>query len=360
MSTFEVKFRTITQLDPHPNADKLECVVIGGYKAVVQKDIHKVGDLIAYIPEDSVFTDLPIAERLGIARYLTGKLKNRVKAVRLRGLLSQGIVLPAQLVADEIRSHDKFDYQPWEGNSVAEDLAIEKYEEPIPIEMAGHVRPWPTFLPHYDIENIKRPESMAAMVEGEEVVATEKLHGTNFTVAIGPGLEFGEDAFVCSRRLAIKESETNVYWRAVKKYDLINKLKRIWDEYYVVNGVAPTSLSFHGEVVGVQDLKYGFVNGDIGFYLFDIMINGEFINHGWVRDTCRAHDIPMVPEVYRGPYSYDTIANLAQGKTTLGAGHVLEGVVVKPIVERRDGQGRVQFKFINDDYLTRVGGTELH
>jgi RNA ligase (TIGR02306 family) len=106
-------------------------------------------------------------------------------------------------------------------------LKLAKYEEPIPLEMAGHVRRWPAFLAKYDVENVKRPESMAAMVEGEEVVATEKLHGTNFTVAIGPGLEEGEEAFVCSRNNALKESDTNVYWRAVRKYDLITKLKTL-------------------------------------------------------------------------------------------------------------------------------------
>jgi RNA ligase (TIGR02306 family) len=94
MSNFEVKIRKIERLDFHPNAERLEVVVIGGWQCVVQKSVHKVGDLILYVPEDTIFTDISIAEKLKVASYLTGKYKNRVKAVRLRGLLSQGIVLP--------------------------------------------------------------------------------------------------------------------------------------------------------------------------------------------------------------------------------------------------------------------------
>jgi hypothetical protein len=69
----------------------------------------------------------------------------------------------------------------------------------------------------------------------------------------------------------------------------------------------------------------------------------------------------MVPVVYEGPYNYDTLTALAQGKTTLKTGDILEGLVVKPVKERYDpAAGRVQFKFISEDYLLRKGGTELH
>lgn len=392
MGTFEVRVREITQLDHHPNADRLELVVIGGYKAVVKKDVHKVGDLILYVPEDTVFKNLEIAEKLGVASYLTGKQKNRVKAVKLRGVLSQGIVIPMSAFDGVIRN-DPFpdpeypDKEEWwhpaqliypdypeegYGVSCSEDiielLQLEKYEEPIPIEMAGKIRRWPSFLPKYDVENIKRPESMAAIQVGEEVVVTEKLHGTNFTVAIGPGLEEGEEAFVCSRNNALQESDTNVYWRAARKFDLVNcvqamvtKTMQAYNKIVHGDDRPILSASIHGEVVGVQDLKYGFVNGDIGFYAFDIMINGEFVDYDRFRNICDTLKIPMVPVLYRGPYDYDTISKLATGQTTFDTGEVLEGVVVKPVKERTDlYAGRVQFKFINEDYLLRKGGSELH
>ena len=366
MSTFEVKLRHIDRVETHPNADKLELVVIGGYRAVVQRGIHKSGDLVLYIPENAVFTEIGVAEKLNIASYLTGKDKNRVKSIRLRGILSQGVVIPARVIEEYIRTTEfKFDFVASEGVDLRESLLIEKYEEPIPIEMAGQVRKWPSFLTKYDVENIKRPESMAAMIPGELVVMTEKLHGTNMTVALGPGLDDDEDAFVCSRNMALKESATNVYWRAVRKYGLIEKLHAIADRFNIINITDPKldTISIHGEVVGVQDLKYGFTNRDIGFYAFDIRVNGEYVQYDVFTYLCDAFNVPRVPELYYGPYDYDTLNKIAHGKTELGADHIREGGVIRPVRERiTDAGDRAQFKFVSEDYLTRSNPnpTEYH
>lgn len=375
MSTFEVKVRTVTQITPHPNADRLELIVIGGYMAVVQKGIHKVGDPIVYIPEDTVFTDLSIAEALKVASYLTGKQKNRVKAIRLRGCLSQGIVLPASAF-DEAKLHlyeHEGETRWWNPIQFVGDevfvtssadiislLKVEKYEEPIPVEMAGQARKWPSFLPKYDVENIKRPESMNALQEGEEVVATEKLHGTNIAVAWGPGLDEGEEVFVCSRNFALQENETNVYWRAARDFKLADRL-RVMKETLESEGVIVEDISLHGEVIGVQDLKYGLTNGHIDFYAFDIRVNGQFLNYGDFKRLTGMAGIRTVPEVYRGPYNYEALKKLAEGMTLIGNGHIREGIVVKPIQERYDREaGRVMFKFISEAYLLRKDGTELH
>jgi RNA ligase (TIGR02306 family) len=362
MSVFEAKIRKINRVEIHPAADKLELAVVGGYKAVVKKGEFKEGDLALYIPEDSVFTDLSVAEKLGVAAYLTGKAKNRVKAVRLRGVLSQGIVIPIKVVEYAIQvGQGKFDFCVCgEGHDLTGLLMLEKYEEPIPLQMKGKVRRWPSFLPHYDVENIKRPESMDAMVEGELVIFTEKLHGTNMTVAIGPGLEEGEEAFVCSRNIALKEDDINVYWRAVRQFDLINKLKRIAEHVTKEHG-GVDSISLHGEVLGVQDLKYGLVNGEISFRAFDIRVNGVWADHWEMESWCNMVDIPTVPVLYQGPYSYDLLATIAEGQTTLAGGHMREGGVVRPIEEREDlVAGRVQFKFISEAYIDRKNGSELH
>lgn len=360
MSTFEVKIRQIDVLEAHPNADRLELVVIGGYKAVVQKGIHKIGDKIVYIPEDTVFKNLSVAERLGIAPYLTGKQKNRVKAIRLRGVLSQGIVLPRFAFAGDCFVGPFMDDVEMPAEYLVEMLEVEKYEEPIPIEMSGQVRSWPSFVSHYDVENIKRPESMAEMREGEPVIATEKLHGTNIAIAWGPGLDDGEDVFVCSRGRALKESETNVYWRAVRQELLIEKLHNIIVAYE--DRIGPVvSISLHGEVIGVQDLKYGYSGGQIGFRAFDIMINGEFVDYDIFCQFCVLNCIPVVPLLFRNAYCYKQLDNLAQGLSAEYREHIREGIVVKPETERRDRFGnRVQYKFISEEYLTRKGGSEHH
>lgn len=361
MSTFEVKVRTLDNILPHPNADKLELAVIGGYHAVVKKGEFKPGDLALYIPTDSVIR-MDVAEGLGIQPYLVGKQKNRVKAIRLRGEVSQGIVVPFD-VFDSVMVKLGFGYQSHKADvDYANELAIIKYEEEIPIEMQGHIRPWPEYLDHYDVENVNHPDCFHLLRAGEEVVATEKLHGTNMAVSIGPGLDEGEQVFVCSRRLAIKESENNLYWIAARKHNLPETLRQMASELgpFWGDGIAVFDITIRGEVVGIQDIKYGFTRSDPGFYAFDIRLNGRYLDPEEFELMCRKYHIPRVAEVFRGPYDYDLLKRLAQMPSAMN-GELREGIVVRPMEERADLKvGRVILKFLNEDYLTRKEGTELH
>ena len=95
MATFDVKVRHLDAVEPHPNADRLELAVVGDYRAVVAKGQFQAGDAIAYLPEASVLPAELIAE-LGLTGKLAGPDANRVHAVRLRGALSQGVVMAAR------------------------------------------------------------------------------------------------------------------------------------------------------------------------------------------------------------------------------------------------------------------------
>lgn len=350
----DVKIRKIDSVERHPNADALDLAVIGGFKSVVKRDEFKVGDLALYIPNDAMFTNLEIPEKLGISPYLTGKGKNRVKPVRLRGSLSEGIVIPLEKVHNALFLGTRIGYMcdVKEGEDLMEELQVEKYEEPIPIHMSGKVRPWPSFLCKYEVENVKRPESMKALKDNEEVVVTEKLHGTNCSIAWER--ESG-DIFVCSRNMALQEDEKNLYWQVFRKTGIYEKFEKMISE------TKANTLSLHGEIVGVQDLKYGHVN-EKGFYAFDVRVDGEFVDWNIFFGICTVYEIETVPLLYNGPYNYEMINGLARGNSVLDSSHIREGVVVQPVQERYDyDAGRVQFKFISEDYLLRKGNTtEYH
>jgi RNA ligase (TIGR02306 family) len=98
MSTFKVTAEKLV-IHPHPNADALELAQVGLYRAVVPKGQYKTGDVAIYIPEQAVLPD-ELIEEIGLTGRLAGKDKNRVKAVRLRGELSQGIVCRPKAVED--------------------------------------------------------------------------------------------------------------------------------------------------------------------------------------------------------------------------------------------------------------------
>jgi RNA ligase (TIGR02306 family) len=392
MSTFEVAVVRLDGVAVHPNADALELAQIGGYNAVVQKDIHKAGNLVVYVPEDSILPASAL-EAFGFTGKLAGSQKNRVKAVRLRGEISQGLVLPLRDVLvylqqksssldlyRTVESEDEISeiHIDWTdlfvldisdeqlevflGFDLAEALGITKYEEAIPVEMAGRIERRPSWFPKYtDIENIKKFNR--TFVPGETVIVTEKLHGTNF----GAGMareEFnilGTDSLkVSSRNNLLLRDDNNLYWRAAIQSGLDKALTSIMDRYQWID-----SIVIYGEVIGhkVQDLGYGYLPGTIGFRWFDVLVNGVFLNEDDAMDLMQ--EVGMgglrVPVLYRGPFSEDVINELTEGKDFSNT-HIREGVVVKPVIERAGGRklSRVILKSIATSYLLRKGGTERH
>ena len=119
-----------------------------------------------------------------------------------------------------------------------------------------------------------------------------------------------------------------------------------------------------GEIFGrgVQDLSYGM--NEPTFRAFDMYVGqpqkGRYVDFDQFSTNCQLMNISMVPLLYKGPYSYDIMRDLTDGSEQVSGGksNIREGVVVKPIIERRDELvGRVLMKHISEKYLTRKGNT---
>lgn len=177
MSTLRVTVERLT-IHEHPNADALELAQVGLYRAVVAKGAYKTGDYALYIPEQAVLP-ADLIEELGLTGRLAGKEKDRVKAIRLRGELSQGIVCRPVALADLWADSAAVGLAETElaGNQrdFADELGITKWVPPIPVGMSGQVEPAPNLLRWIEIENIKRYPDI--FEPGEPVIATEKIHG---------------------------------------------------------------------------------------------------------------------------------------------------------------------------------------
>lgn len=322
MSTHEVKVVRIEQVLPHPNADKLELIPIGGYQAISAKGNYKPGDLAVYIEPDYVVPDVPEFSFLGGRR--------RIGAKRLRGLWSEGLLINAPEGAVE-------------GQDVMQSMGIERWEPPT----HGEPRSWfgvkgpplgcietvPEFIkaiPKYDLENLKKHAFL--FTEGEPVIVTEKLHGTNARYV------FHDGQMYCGSRTQWRKSDpTNVYWEALKQNPFIEAWCR-----------ANPDVVLLGEIFGwVQDLRYGAKEGEYRFAAFDAWHDGL----GWV-PTDMETDLQRVPVVAMMPFSMEKLKELAEKDSFFGG--VSEGLVVQPLEERHDPRhGRVKMKLVSNRYLSR-------
>ncbi|MFI5821665.1 RNA ligase (ATP) [Streptomyces rishiriensis] len=353
MSTLRVTAEVLT-VHEHPDADALELAQVGLYRAVVAKGAYRTGEAALYIPEQSV---LPAAliEELGLTGRLAGSGADRVKAVRLRGELSQGIVCRPEALAgvDLARAAA-------EGTDFAERLGIVKWVPPIPPTMNGDVEAAPDLLPWVDIENIQRYPGI--FEAGEPVVVTEKLHGSACLLTYVAGQErvYVSSKGFGAKSLALTEDPRNLYWRAVRGHGVPEAAARL------AGRLGARRVGVFGEVygAGVQDLTYG-ADGrraTLGYAVFDVCADID----GTVRWLDAAQllegELPLVPRLFEGPYDSERILEIATGRETVtGRGlHLREGVVIRSAVERHSPVtgGRAIAKAVSGAYLTRKGGTE--
>ena len=351
MASFEVKVYRI-QVEEHPNADALELARVGGYVSLIKKESFSTGDLAAYIPEASIVPE-DVIQELGLEGRLAGKAKNRVKAIKLRGILSQGLVYP--VAGNRLRG-----ISVNEGDDVMEALGVEQWEPPIPVHLSGKVQNSRGATLHFDIEDIKKhPEVFKAE---EEVEVTEKIHGT--WCCLGWNRERGpivSSKGLSSQGLSFKvedpDNADNLYVRMWNKYgDVVEqRAEHCGQSVYVL-----------GEIFGrsVQDLQYG--EKAQAFAVFDVYVgdpgSGRYLPWSEVLEFI-GEDFQVVPTLYRGPFDESLLSKWTSGKTLWGEGvdQMREGVVIRDCAEGSDMEvGRRVLKSVSEGYLLRKGGTEFN
>lgn len=329
MSIFKVEVVKINSVNPHPNADRLDIATFEGmaYQVITAKENFQPGDLAFYFPIDSVIPD-QFLDKFGIRPYYSKKLR----AAKLRGIFSEGLLIP---VGDNFTGNVGDDYTAH--------FNVTKYEYPLPQNMSGDVEAPIGQYKFPSPENLKRYRDV--LHEGEEVVVTEKIHGTNFTVLVD------DDGFhLGSHNYFWKNNDTNknlVYVRAFNENPALHQL--------------PPGTQAFGEIYGIQDIKYGLQNGKIEITLFAIKRNGYFLNHAEFVAFCEKFSLPRVPVLYTGSYTWEVVSQFNNADSVIEPSCIMEGVIVQPVVERTHPEiGRVVLKLISDRYLLRKDGTELH
>lgn len=341
MSSVIVEVVRIEAIRPHPHADRLFLAQIKGWQTVIRKldngaPEFQVGECVVYIPPEST---LPreLAVRLGVESYLSektnmaGERELVVRQVRLRGEPSYGFVI-------------RPDEPTWAaGTDVQAHYGIGKYLPPVKFT-AGDAEPNHSLFEHYtDIENLRHfPDVIQT---GEEVILTEKLHGTNARIGSIAGTILAGSHGLQRKRPEAKDLATHTYWFPATLEPVVALLDALKEQHRQV--------ILFGEVYGsrIQKLDYGQKRG-LGFAAFDLYVDGKYVDYDAFTAVCGTYGVATVPELGRGPYSLEFVRGLSRGPTTLPGTHIREGVVVKLARERYDAKvGRVVFKYLNDDYL---------
>ena len=316
----------VLNIQPIAGADAIELATVLGWQVVVKKGEFAPGDLCIYAEIDSVLPDQPAFEFLRAKKF-------RIRTVRLRGQISQGICFPLGLLPEGIA--------PTEGADVTDALGITKWEPPVPAGLAGVMRgSFPSFIPKTDETRAQSLQQELAQHAGLRCYATEKLDGTSITIYLRDG-EFG----VCSRNMDLEETPDSLYWQAARALNLEAKMRALG-----------TNIALQGELVGpgIQGNRLKLAEKEI--YFFSCFLIDEYRYAGFeaLRDTCAMLGLKMALVVAHDFALSTDIAGLLQmatRKSVLNEAVWAEGIVVRTL----DLKDHFSFKAINNEFLLAHG-----
>lgn len=338
MSEITCEVVQIDQLIPHDNADTLSVVHVYNYPVIVKTEQFEVGTKAVYFPVDACLPKRDVFSFLWKKQQTPTRKQRSIKAVKLRGVFSMGLLIPLDEILTAYPDVDRSKFEV--GNNVAEILGVEKYEPPEEFSMGGDNEKQPSWFIHYtDIENIRKYHKV--LEEGEEVVALEKVHGSNARY-----IWYEDRLWVGSHRNCKKLGGDDVWNIVARKHNLEERLQKC------------PGLIFFGEVYGLiqKGFDYG-LRGVNDFILFDIydISAGHYLDWDRVREIGDDIGLPRVPELYRGKWTkFEDLEVFADGLSVVaGESHIREGFVLRPIKERFDDRlGRVIVKLHGQDFLT--------
>lgn len=347
--------RIIDSILPIEGADAIEVAVIGGWKVVVKKNEYSAGDKVIYCEIDSwIPTDIaPFLTKAGHEpKEYNGVKGERLRTVKLRGQVSQGLVLPvfSDITGTYLMVYDdengEYSVTVSEGDDVSEVLGIQKWEPSQEFMASNSKGNFPSFIRKTDqerVQNLKR-ELQKAIDSGEDFEVSEKLDGSSMTVYYNDGV-FG----VCSRNLELKEDANNTFWATALKYNLREKLINYG-----------TNIAIQGELIGpgIQGNKYGLTEFQFRvFNVFDIdrqeyyspSAAGVIIQHLNMVLHLEIDTVPILNTWYSIPKgtTIDDLLKQAEGKSKLNPNTEREGLVFK------SEHGNFSFKAISNKWLMK-------
>jgi len=369
MNDFKVPITKVLEVKDHPNAHSLSFITVYGFQVIATKNKYKVGDLILYAPIDSILPQ-ELEDKLFPVESKVKLHSHRVRQIKIRGAVSQGMLIDLGDII-EFLDLDKAKNLS-EGDDLSLDLNITKYEPPVAGPSTtlkkGNYRKrndHPLFHQYNSVNNIKWFPDI--FPNGEEVVITEKIHGTNSRLGLLPfigdtwykklisflGLASKTYRAYGSNRVEISASsnykgyyDKDLYGETFKKIKAFDKV-RLGETIY-------------GEIYG-PGIQKGYEYGltELNFILFDVKIlqpdgKQKWLNPEDVEAYGKERGFDTVPILYAGPFNKEIAEKLSKGPSVICSKEkVREGVVVKARYEYDEEGNKRAYKLINEEYLNR-------
>ena len=337
--------RTVKEVKPIENADAIECIVIDGWEVVSKKGEFSPGDTCVYFEIDSLLPEIPMFEFLRSSSHVS-KSQNgpgfRLKTIRLRNQLSQGLALQPKEIADNIDSAKEI-LSAKVGDDVTDMIGVKLWERIIPAQLGGKIYGYfPDFMPKTDQERIQNCfDQFTDEWSNQKLEVTIKMDGSSGTYF------FNNDKFgACSRNLNLKPSEGNSFWEMARSLDLENKMKDLGK-----------NIAIQGELMGpgIQGNREGFEG--LKFLVYNIydIDKGEYLNANERRNLTKSLGLDHVPVVSEAMdvsgikkiEEFLSMANLPSLKNLIA-----EGLVFKSIDDPS-----VSFKVISNEFLLNSKGS---
>jgi len=328
---------TIKNIRPIEDADRIEVATMNenGWQVVVRKDDFSPGDKAVFFQVDSYLPIEPIYKFLQESSYKQlpdGREGYRLRTVRLRGALSQGLLM-------SIDVFDELDKDIEIGTDVTDLLNVKKYEPPIPVHLSGKViGKRPGFIPETDQERIQNLPDYFTQFRDVEFEVTEKVDGSSCSIFRHHG-KFG----VCSRNLQLAETDKNTHWQVVHQLEIQEWL--------------PDNLAIQAELAGPKIQKNRLQLNKHQLFCFDIfdISSGKYLlpdqRQKLVKDWPISHvpiiDTLPVLQKYR---TVDKVLDYAKGQSSITPSVLREGLVFKSC-ELINNWFVLSFKAVNNDYL---------
>lgn len=330
----------IKYVKPIPDADSIETVGILGWECVSKKGEFQTDDLCVYFEIDSLLPDIPEFEFLRKSCWNESFKKFRLKTIKLRKQLSQGLALPLSVFPNLIGLTA--------GADVTELLGVEKYEPPIPAAIVGDARSFSWPISKTDEIRVQLDDEYGFIenLTGKPYYITLKLDGTSSTFLIDPKDEIFH---VCGRNYSYKRNDDHSFWKIADRYRIEEGLRSFWERGH--------RLAIQGEIVGPGIQKNPLGLNTVDLYVFnvvDIRTNTKLCldQSLIITKELGVKFVPILDKSSSFRYTVDDLLELAQGKyihhfPSAKSSQEREGIVIRSIC------GEISFKAINNQFLLK-------